>query len=92
MTEWFQSPLQWYVLGFTGQMLFGSRFLVQWWASERSKRVVIPMVFWYLSLIGGLALFAYAVHKRDPVFAVGQIGGILIYARNLSFARSENRQ
>jgi lipid-A-disaccharide synthase-like uncharacterized protein len=83
MREWFDAPFYWYVLGFTGQMVFGSRFLVQWWASERSRRVVIPAAFWYLSLLGGVALFFYAWHKRDPVFAVGQLGGILIYARNL---------
>jgi len=91
MNEWFQSPAHWYVLGFTGQMLFGSRFLVQWLASERHRRVVIPRAFWYLSLLGGMALLAYALHKRDPVFALGQLGGTLIYARNLMLARREQR-
>jgi lipid-A-disaccharide synthase-like uncharacterized protein len=81
--NWFHSPLDWYVLGFGGQLLFGSRFVVQWWASERTRRVVIPGAFWYLSLCGGLALLAYAVHKHDPVFALGQLAGLLIYARNL---------
>jgi lipid-A-disaccharide synthase-like uncharacterized protein len=71
------------VLGFGGQLLFGSRFVVQWWASERTGRVVIPAAFWYLSLCGGLALLAYAVHKRDPVFALGQFSGLAIYTRNL---------
>jgi lipid-A-disaccharide synthase-like uncharacterized protein len=83
MNEWFQSPAYWYVLGFVGQTLFGSRFFVQWWASERQRKVVIPTAFWYLSLAGGLALLVYAWHKRDPVFAIGQAGGVLIYARNL---------
>jgi len=91
MQEWFQSPTYWYVLGFAGQLAFGSRFLVQWLASEKTRRVVIPKAFWYLSLIGGVALFAYAVARRDPVFAVGQLGGLLIYARNLHFARGESR-
>jgi len=87
MKDWFQSPAYWYVLGFAGQVLFGSRFIVQWWVSERHKRVVIPRVFWYLSLSGGLTLLAYALHKRDPVFAVGQFAGVLIYLRNLSLSR-----
>ena len=91
MNDWFSSPFYWYVLGFTGQMVFGSRFLVQWWASERSRRVVIPVAFWYLSLFGSVTLFFYAWHKRDPVFAIGQLGGILIYARNLRLHHRENR-
>ena len=87
MTEWFRSPAHWYVLGFAGQLVFGSRFLVQWWASERRRQVVIPDAFWHLSLFGGMALLVYAWHKRDPVFALGQLAGLLIYARNLSLAR-----
>ena len=89
MNEWFRSPASWIALGFAGQVLFGSRFVVQWWASERHRRVVVPVVFWILSAIGGAALFAYAVHKRDPVFAVGQGAGLLIYLRNLALARRE---
>lgn len=87
MNDWFVSPAGWYVLGFSGQFLFGSRFFVQWIASERARRVVIPELFWLLSLGGGLALLAYAVHKRDPVFALGQAGGLLIYVRNLMLER-----
>lgn len=87
MNEWFRSPLPWYVLGFAGQILFGSRFVVQWMASERRRRVVIPLAFWYLSLAGGLVLLAYAVHKRDPVFAFGQLSGLVIYVRNLALHR-----
>jgi len=83
MNEWFQSPASWYVLGFAGQTMFSSRFLVQWIASERSKRVVIPEAFWYLSLVGGVALLIYAIHRRDPVFAIGQGAGLLVYLRNL---------
>lgn len=89
MNEWFNSPAAWYALGFCGQVLFGSRFFVQWIASERQKRVVIPGLFWYLSLIGGLALFVYAMHRKDPVFAIGQAGGLVIYARNLALMRRE---
>ncbi len=87
MNDWLHAPASWMVLGFTGQLLFGSRFVVQWWASEKQRRVVIPLAFWILSAIGSAALFAYALHKRDPVFAVGQGTGLLIYLRNLWLAR-----
>ena len=87
MNEWFRSPAGWYVIGFVGQLMFSSRFFVQWLASERSQRVVIPVAFWYLSLLGGLALLVYAIHRRDPVFAVGQGAGLLVYGRNLMLHR-----
>jgi lipid-A-disaccharide synthase-like uncharacterized protein len=89
MNEWFRSPAAWMVLGFAGQILFASRFIVQWWASEKQRRVVIPAAFWILSTIGGAALLAYAIHKRDPVFALGQGTGLLIYLRNIVLARGE---
>jgi lipid-A-disaccharide synthase-like uncharacterized protein len=89
MNEWFGSSAAWYVLGFTGQAMFSSRFLVQWVASERLRRVVIPAAFWYLSLLGGAALLIYAVHRRDPVFAVGQGAGLVVYARNLVLHRRD---
>ncbi|HYQ90000.1 MAG TPA: lipid-A-disaccharide synthase N-terminal domain-containing protein [Candidatus Binatia bacterium] len=78
----------WYAVGFLGQITFGSRFFVQWIASERARRVIIPKVFWYLSLLGGIALFAYALHRRDPVFAVGQGLGLVVYTRNLVLHRA----
>jgi len=87
MNQWFQSPAGWYVLGFAGQLIFGSRFFVQWIASERAKKVVIPELFWLLSILGGTALFVYAVHKRDPVFALGQVLGLVVYARNMMLHR-----
>ena len=89
MNEWFRSPFGWYALGFVGQLLFSSRFIVQWLVSERSRRVVIPAAFWYLSLLGGIALLGYSIHRRDPVFAVGQAAGLLVYARNLMLHRRE---
>ena len=79
------STTAWYVLGFVGQAFFFSRFLVQWLASERAGRSVFPVAFWYLSLVGGVTLLAYAVHLRDPVFIIGQATGALIYLRNLHF-------
>jgi len=88
MNDLFSSVAVWYVIGFLGQITFGSRFFVQWIASERARRVVIPKVFWYLSLFGGITLFAYALHRRDPVFAVGQGLGLVVYARNLFLHRA----
>jgi len=79
----------WYAVGFLGQAFFFSRFLVQWLASERAGRSVIPLSFWYLSLVGGLTLFAYAIHLGDPVFIIGQSAGAFIYLRNLYFRSRE---
>ena len=89
MQGWFTSPAGWTALGFAGQLLFSSRFVVQWFASERLRRVVIPPAFWYFSLSGGVALLVYAWHRRDPVFALGQVVGLVIYARNLMLAHRE---
>lgn len=75
----------WLGIGFLGQALFSARFIVQWIVSERRKASVIPVPFWYFSLGGGLALFAYAVSRRDPVFMVGQGMGLIVYLRNLYF-------
>jgi lipid-A-disaccharide synthase-like uncharacterized protein len=79
----------WYVVGFLGQAFFFSRFLVQWLASERAGRSVIPLSFWYLSLLGGATLFVYAIHLGDPVFIIGQSTGAFIYLRNLYFRLRE---
>jgi len=73
----------WLILGFTAQLLFTARFLVQWIISEKEKRSVIPVVFWYFSLAGGILLFVYAIKRKDPVFIVGQGSGIIVYGRNL---------
>jgi lipid-A-disaccharide synthase-like uncharacterized protein len=77
------SELFWLGLGFLGQSLFSLRFLVQWWASERRRQSVVPLAFWYFSLAGGAVLLGYAVYRADPVFIVGQLAGLAIYARNL---------
>ncbi|MBU2043858.1 MAG: lipid-A-disaccharide synthase N-terminal domain-containing protein [Candidatus Omnitrophica bacterium] len=73
----------WIVVGFLGQFLFFMRFLIQWLASERKKESVIPLGFWYCSILGGLILLVYAIYRKDPVFIAGQSCGILIYTRNL---------
>lgn len=77
----------WLIIGFSGQGFFTLRFLVQWWQSERSKRSVIPIEFWYFSIAGALTLLAYAIYRADPVFIVGQITGLFIYLRNLHLIR-----
>ncbi|MEL6102953.1 MAG: lipid-A-disaccharide synthase N-terminal domain-containing protein [Pseudomonadota bacterium] len=79
----------WVLFGLGGQLLFMSRFLVQWIASERVGRSVIPMAFWYFSICGGIILLTYAIYKRDPVFILGQSMGVFIYARNLWLIRRE---
>jgi lipid-A-disaccharide synthase-like uncharacterized protein len=78
----------WIVIGFLGQALFSARFFVQWLASERVKRSVIPTAFWYFSLAGGVTLLAYAIHRQDPVFIAGQGLGLVVYLRNLYLIRA----
>ena len=75
----------WLTIGFTAQLMFSMRFIVQWIASERARRSIVPETFWYFSLAGGALLFAYAVYRLDPVFMLGQGMGLFIYARNLHF-------
>jgi lipid-A-disaccharide synthase-like uncharacterized protein len=84
-------PPFWLIVGFVGQLLFSMRFLLQWVQSERAKKSVIPVAFWYFSLGGSVVLLAYAVHRQDPVFILGQAAGIVIYLRNL-YLISRERQ
>jgi lipid-A-disaccharide synthase-like uncharacterized protein len=79
----------WLVIGFLGQLLFSLRFLAQWVASERAGRSVVPLSFWYFSVLGGATLLAYAIYRADPVFIVGQLTGVFIYGRNLQLIRRE---
>lgn len=78
----------WTAIGFLGQGMFTARFLVQWLASERARRSVVPSGFWYLSLLGGVILLCYAIYRRDAVFIVGQATGLFIYLRNLWLLRA----
>ena len=71
------------IIGFLGQGLFASRFIVQWIYSEKKGESSIPIIFWYLSIFGGLGLLVYAISRKDPVIITGQIFGIFIYTRNL---------
>ena len=81
----------WLGIGFLGQTLFGARFVVQWLSSERQRKSVMPLAFWYFSLAGGVTLLAYAIWRKDPVFIVGQGLGLAIYLRNLQFRLRERR-
>ncbi|TKB07616.1 lipid-A-disaccharide synthase N-terminal domain-containing protein [Desulforhopalus sp. IMCC35007] len=74
-------------VGFVGQICFSCRFIVQWIASEREKKSIIPKSFWYLSVLGGSTLLAYAIFKKDPVFIMGQSTGLFVYFRNLYFVQ-----
>ncbi|MGZ8161955.1 MAG: lipid-A-disaccharide synthase N-terminal domain-containing protein [Methylobacter sp.] len=75
----------WLAIGFLGQALFSARFLVQWLKSEKERKSVFPIAFWYFSIAGGFTLLAYAIYRQDPVFIVGQFIGLFIYFRNLYF-------
>jgi lipid-A-disaccharide synthase-like uncharacterized protein len=80
----------WVGIGLAGQACFFSRFLVQWLASERRGKSVVPRAFWYLSISGGLILLTYSLWRRDPVFILGQSVGLFVYMRNLMLLRRED--
>ena len=82
----------WAALGFLAQAMFSARFVVQWIASERARRSIIPTAFWWFSIAGGTLLFIYSLYRKDPVFIAGQGGGLLIYARNVMFVLREQRR
>jgi lipid-A-disaccharide synthase-like uncharacterized protein len=73
------------LIGYIAQMLFAMRFVVQWIASERAGRSVVPMAFWIFSIGGGVMLLGYALYRKDPVFIIGQSFGVFVYLRNLQF-------
>ena len=75
----------WLITGFLGQALFSTRFIIQWLATEKNKKSVIPPAFWYFSIAGSMTLLSYALYRSDPVFVLGQTIGVLIYLRNLYF-------
>lgn len=81
----------WILLDFVAQGMFTMRFLVQWIASEKAKRSVVPVAFWFFSLGGGALLLIYAIHREDPVFIAGQALGLIIYIRNLWLIANEKR-
>ena len=77
----------WFITGMAGQFIFFLRFVVQWVASERKKRTVVPLAFWYLSLTGTVIVLTYAIYCRNLVFILAFSLNILIYARNLYIAK-----
>jgi lipid-A-disaccharide synthase-like uncharacterized protein len=81
----------WIALGFIAQAFFTMRFVVQWLASEKAKRSVVPLSFWFFSLGGGFLLLLYAIHRHDPVFIAGQALGLIIYIRNLMLIHKGNK-
>jgi lipid-A-disaccharide synthase-like uncharacterized protein len=95
MIAWYQgqstTDLIWVGIGFFAQLMFTMRFLVQWIASEKARRSVVPELFWYFSLGGGALLFAYSFYRFDPVFMLGQGMGLVIYVRNIHFVRSHKK-
>lgn len=81
----------WVAIGFAAQAMFSARFLLQWIASERAGRSVVPVSFWFFSIFGGAILFVYALSRQDPVFIAGQGAGLIVYARNLWLIFRERR-
>ncbi|PHP29073.1 lipid-A-disaccharide synthase N-terminal domain-containing protein [Limimaricola cinnabarinus] len=94
-TDWFAETgwveLTWLGIGFLAQALFSARFLIQWIASERVRKSIVPEAFWYFSAGGGAMLLAYAIYRRDPVFILGQAFGLMVYARNIYFIWNERQ-
>lgn len=94
MTTWWQvTPAldkTWLLVGLVGQMLFSMRWIIQWLASEKVRKSVVPATFWYCSLVGGLLVLSYGIWKQDPVIIVGQFG-VLVYARNIYMLIRGNR-
>jgi lipid-A-disaccharide synthase-like uncharacterized protein len=82
----------WVILGLVAQAFFTMRFVVQWIASERARKSVVPVAFWFFSIGGGTLLLVYALYRRDPVFIAGQALGLVVYIRNLYFIILNGRQ
>jgi len=82
----------WLVIGFLGQAFFFMRFVVQWIASEKARKSIIPSAFWFFSIGGGIVLLIYAIYREDPVFIAGQALGLVIYSRNIFFIFREKRE
>ena len=80
------------ILGLAGQGLFSARFLIQWIVSEKQGKSVVPLSFWYFSIGGGAILLVYATLRKDPVFILGQAGGLVVYLRNLYLIRREHER
>ena len=82
----------WLIVGFAGQLFFTMRFVVQWIATEKKRESVIPVMFWYFSILGSLLLLSYAIYRKDPVFILGQSVGLIVYFRNLYFINRKKKK
>ncbi len=83
IASWFTNDHIWALVGGVGTALFASRFIIQWFQSEREGRSIIPVAFWYCSLGGGLVTLAYTLHLKSVPLSIGQASGLVVYARNL---------
>lgn len=90
ITTW--TSMVWIGIGLVGQVAFSSRFLIQWIVSEKSRKTVVPESFWWMSLIGGIALFSYFAWRQDPIGVLGQSSGLVIYARNIRLLYKQRRR
>lgn len=79
-------------LGFFAQGLFALRFIVQWIYSERRKESVVPKMFWYVSLVGGILMLIYVSLRQDPVLIIGQASGLIVYSRNIYLLHQARRR
>ena len=94
MARWAETStteLVWVGVGLGAQGMFFMRFVIQWLASEKAKKSVMPDAFWYWSIAGGFTLLIYSIYRLDPVYILGQATGLFIYFRNLQFVRRHRR-
>jgi lipid-A-disaccharide synthase-like uncharacterized protein len=89
--DWSDHPF-WLAFGLLGNAAFFSRFLIQWLVSERQHRSVVPMAFWYLSILGSIILLIYAIHRKDPIFTLAYTPNAVVYFRNIVLRRREEQQ
>lgn len=82
----------WVLFGFAAQFVFFLRFAVQWWVSEKKKQSVIPVSFWYLSIVGTVMILIYSIQRRDIVFITASCLNSLIYIRNLVLIRNNKNK
>ncbi len=82
----------WLLFGVVAQIVFALRFVVQWIASERAGRSVMPTAFWFLSIVGGSMILAYGIQRREPIIIIGQVLAVFIYVRNLMLIWKERQR